>query len=142
MQDQEAIDVLVKNNIRITQQRKLVLNYLINSHEHPDVKTIYRDLNQQDSNLSLATIYNTLNNLVKHNIIIEIDNNDGNTHYDCFDRPHIHVICKNCGKITDVFTDNLNQIEQDAINQSDYSIDTDNIELYGLCPECKKAENN
>lgn len=112
-------------------------------HNHPTVDTIYTDL-AHDQQLNKATIYNTLNTLISVGIVIEIKNGDNSTHYDFFMKPHFHIICKNCGKISDVFYPNFDQIENkmrvEAEKQTGFNAFSSHLEIYGLCSECQKLE--
>ena len=102
-----ALDHLRENKVRLTPQRKTILNYLINHHTHPSVEMIYDDLKDTVDNISMATVYNTLKLFVDYNLVIELKNGDGSTHFDYFGHPHYHVVCDNCGKISDVFDEHF-----------------------------------
>ncbi|MCH5462369.1 transcriptional repressor [Lactobacillus sp. LC28-10] len=136
-----ALDKLREQHVRITPQRKLILDYLMTHENHPPVEEIYKELAPQMATLSLATVYNTLNLFVELGIVIEIPNENGGVRYDFFGRPHYHAICENCGKVTDIYDPNLPQIDgmlqNTAKKQSGYSFNACHIELYGLCPECQ-----
>ncbi|KRK96942.1 peroxide operon transcriptional regulator [Secundilactobacillus odoratitofui DSM 19909 = JCM 15043] len=136
-----ALEKLREQHVRITPQRKLILDYLMTHENHPPVETIYQELAPQMASLSLATVYNTLNLFVELGIVIEIPNENGGVRYDFFGRPHYHAICENCGKVTDIYDPNLPQIDEmlqnTAKTQSGYTFNSSHIELYGLCPECQ-----
>ena len=57
----ELKELLEENNIRLSHQRLLILNYLVLNHTHPTAEKIYRDLKEIDPVISQATVYNTLN---------------------------------------------------------------------------------
>ncbi|KRO25545.1 peroxide operon transcriptional regulator [Lactiplantibacillus fabifermentans DSM 21115] len=135
----QSIQQLKNHKIRVTPQRQIILTYLVTHHNHPSVETIYQDLETQLPNLSLATVYNTLKLFVDLGIVIELQNGDAGTHYDFFGRPHYHVVCENCGKITDVFEPDLSSVEVKAAEISGYLVTGHNMEVYGLCPDCQKA---
>jgi Fur family peroxide stress response transcriptional regulator len=134
----QAIQELKDHKIRVTPQRQIILTYLVTHHNHPSVETIYQALDTQLPNLSLATVYNTLKLFVDLGIVIELQNGDAGTHYDFFGRPHYHVVCENCGKITDVFEPDLSGVEAKAAELSGYLVTSHNMEVYGLCPDCQK----
>ncbi|GLB46541.1 transcriptional repressor [Philodulcilactobacillus myokoensis] len=140
-----GIQSLKKHNVRITPQRQIILKYLIEHHNHPSVETIYDSLEKQFSNLSMATIYNTLELFEKIGIIIELPNQGGGIRYDFFGQPHFHAICENCGRITDVSSDDYMKISQhlkdEAADQTGYLLSHSKIEVYGLCPQCQKKLN-
>lgn len=139
-----VIAKLKSRNVRITPQREVILNYLITHHNHPDVETIYEGIEDQLPNLSVATVYNTLKLFIDNNIIIELPSTDkdGSLHYDFFGVPHFHAICENCGKITDVFADEYNDINEQVTKltqqQTNYLVTSSHLEVYGLCPECQQ----
>lgn len=138
----QALQTLRDHHVRVTPQRHLILTYLVTHHNHPSVETIYAGLTAQLPSLSVATIYNTLNLLVDLGIVIELPNDNGGLRYDFYGRPHYHVICENCGKITDVFAPDFPQIEQtlnrEASDQTGYLVTSNHVEVYGLCPECQQ----
>ncbi|CAJ1229160.1 Fur family transcriptional regulator [Levilactobacillus zymae] len=138
----QALKTLKDHHIRVTPQRRVILTYLVNHHNHPAVETIYTALAAEQPNLSMATIYNTLNLLVDLGIVIELPNDNGGVRYDFYGQPHYHVICENCGKITDVFAPDFAQLEQqlnrEASEQTGYLVTSNHVEVYGLCPECQQ----
>lgn len=76
---EHALQHLREKHVRLTPQRKLILHYLINHHTHPSVEMIYADLKQEADNISMATIYNTINLLVEDQLVIELKNGDGSS---------------------------------------------------------------
>lgn len=137
-----AVEHLRKTHVRITPQRKIILNYLINHHTHPSVEMIYEDLKDSVENISMATVYNTLKLLTEYGLVIELKNGDGSTHYDYFGHPHYHVVCDNCGKITDVFDPHFTEISKELAEmtreKTDYLVTGNSIEVHGICPDCQR----
>lgn len=136
--EKKAENLLHTYHLKATKPRLRILCYLMNHHNHPTVDTIYHELNEE---INRATVYNTLNALVKVGIIIEIKNGDNSTHYDYFVKPHFHIICKNCGKIADVIYPHFDQIENEmrrnAEEQTGFIASSSHLEIYGLCPDCQ-----
>ena len=136
-----ALEILKSHKVRLTPQRKTILNYLITHHTHPSAEMIYEDLKQHDDSISIATVYNTVRLLVDYHLVIELKNGDGSTHFDYFGQPHYHVVCENCGKIADVFAPEFSRLNQqlDEITrqQTHYLVNRTDIEVKGLCPECQ-----
>ncbi|WP_267202036.1 Fur family transcriptional regulator [Limosilactobacillus kribbianus] len=137
-----ALATLRSNKVRLTPQRKEILEYLISHHTHPSVEMIYDDLKGNVKNISMATVYNTLKLLVDYNLVIELKNGDGSTHYDYFGHPHYHVVCDNCGKISDVFDEHFSSITKElqsmTRNKTGYLVTGSTIEVHGLCPDCQR----
>lgn len=120
---------------KVTTPRKQIIDYMINHHTHPTVEMIHHDLNS----LPISTIYNTLELLVNMQLVIEIDSTtDDKTHYDYFGKPHYHVVCTNCGKITDADNFDFSKLPESAHKATAYAVTGVGIEVYGLCPDCQK----
>lgn len=134
---QEALDHLCDGGLRITQQRTVILKYLIEKRNHPTAEMIFTDIKAECDGMSLATVYNTLELFVKKNLVIEIAAPDEKQHFDYFVHPHYHVICTNCGKIEDVFDYPFNNVEADAAKKTGYKVSHSLMEVYGLCPACQ-----
>ncbi|MBW1605233.1 Fur family transcriptional regulator [Lactobacillus sp. Sy-1] len=137
----KSIAILKENHVRITPQRQIILKYLINHHNHPSVETIYKALEKDFSNLSMATVYNTLRLFEDLNIIIQLPNKDGGVRFDFFGTPHFHAICENCGKIMDIKYPKYNQLDQElqsitSDQEPDFTPTKSKIEVYGLCKAC------
>lgn len=137
-----ALDQLRSKKVRLTPQRKMILKYLINHHTHPSAEMIYAELKDSVDNISMTTVYHTLKLLVDYGLAIELKNGDGSVHYDYFGHPHFHVVCDNCGKITDVFDPHFaaiaKELEQVAHDNSGYLVTGNSIEVTGLCPDCQR----
>lgn len=95
--------------------------------------------------ISLATVYNTLNELVAMGEILEVPSAAGaagakrydvNAHVD-----HHHLICTVCGDLRDVFPagqDGLG-IALDPAARHGFEITGVQVLFQGLCPECRQA---
>ena len=132
------IEKLRHLGVRITNQRRAILKYIIETETHPTVEQIYQKLKPRFDELSLATVYNTINLLVKNGMIQELVYHDGAKHYDYLLENHYHLICEECGQIKDVFYPRLTEGEEVAEKQTGYQVYGHRLELYGLCPECQK----
>jgi len=133
------VEILKKNNIKITSQRLNVLQYIDKHRSHPTADQIYTDLKTNNPALSKTTVYNTLEALEKHGIIKAITISGSELHYDLTeDNMHHHFYCKRCGKIIDIEITCPN-IEK----MSEYGHKVEEIHGYikGICKECLKKGN-
>ena len=127
-------NILKDKKIRISHQRLLILDYLITHPIHPTAEKIYKDLMIKDPVISQATVYNSLNLFVKHNLVKELDFNMASKRYE-FKRPsHGHFICESCGRIEDIDVIDIDKPEM----LEDYVVDTIEVIYRGICPDCNK----
>ncbi|EOB1379189.1 Fur family transcriptional regulator [Enterococcus hirae] len=137
---EETIEKLKKENIRITPQRYVVLEYLIEHHSHPTADEIYRALEDRFPNMSVATVYNNLRLFTSIGFVQEMKFGDSSSRFDFSSKRHYHVICENCGKIVDFHYPDLADIEMAAGRLTNFEINEHRLELYGRCPECQKEQ--
>lgn len=96
----DFMTLLKDKQLKATPQRLSVLNVL-NKNEHPTIEMLYREIKIKNPSISLATIYKNLGALKDSGIIVEINMPNGKTRYDICTKPHIHVICTQCGHVED-----------------------------------------
>ncbi|HHQ0578840.1 TPA: peroxide-responsive transcriptional repressor PerR [Listeria monocytogenes] len=138
----EAVDVLKKTGVRITPQRHAILEFLINSHTHPTADDIYRALEGNFPNMSVATVYNNLRVFRDAGLIKELSYGDASSRFDFSTSNHYHAICNVCGKIVDFHYPGLDEVEHFAAHMTGYEIDNHRLEVYGICPACKEKQSN
>ena len=96
-------DRLVARGWRITPQRRSVLRALEGEHVHLSAEEVLAGARRVVPEVSLATVYNTLNELTAMGEITEVRLADGNTRYDPKVGPeHHHLLCEGCGLTFDV----------------------------------------
>jgi len=94
----QVIGHLRAKGVRITETRKAVIDYIIQSHDHPSAEMIYQDLKPNFPNMSLATVYNNLKVLIDEGFVAELKvRNDTTTYFDFMGHQHLNVICEKCG---------------------------------------------
>ncbi len=85
----------------------------------------------------MATVYNNLSYLCEQGLIRKISVDGYSDRYDKIEK-HDHLICKKCGKISDIMLEDLTSKLQ---NQTDISILSYELKLNYICDECLDNEN-
>lgn len=134
----EAIERLLAHHIKPSAQRISIMDYMMTHLTHPTVDTIYSDLVQEMPTLSKTTIYNTLKLLAEHKAISELTIDKKTAHYDSITAPHSHFICKRCGRIVDVPT----QETHCSLEKEGFTVEETEIYYRGICNTCKAKEQN
>ena len=133
---QDVLNHLREKGVRITETRKAVIDFIIQSHDHPSADMIYQALLPAFPNMSLATVYNNLKVLIDEGFVSELKvRNDTTTYYDFMGHQHLNVICEKCGRIADMDLD-LPDVQQEAADQTGYQITESQMVVYGICPDC------
>lgn len=137
-------DTLLKKlkakGMKLTPQRIAVIEaFAAHALLHPSANIIYEEAKKKRAGISLSTIYYTLHELAKNGIITilefeKMDNrHEGNT------EAHIHLICKECKKIIDIFPHVFNPGE--IVKNVDFLVTDMRFEYYGYCVQCRKHKD-
>jgi Fur family peroxide stress response transcriptional regulator len=124
---------LKEQNIRLSHQRLKVLEYLSRHRCHPTVEQIFRELQAEVPTLSKTTIYNTLEVLIKAEIVRVVTIGGNETRYDIATDDHGHFKCESCGEIFD-FTIELEAVPIQGLQ--DFTIVDRDAYFKGVCPRC------
>jgi len=127
---------LQNKNIRMTKQRKFILQEVRNAKDHPTAYEVYEKVRRHIPNISLGTVYRNLDILSEKGIIKKIETPETQMRFDGRTDPHYHVRCKRCGKVDDLPLEPLYGLEGKAAQASGYQIEGHAIEFVGVCPKC------
>jgi Fur family peroxide stress response transcriptional regulator len=128
---------LKEKNLKVTPQRLAIYHLLFHTDTHPSAEMIYTSLRDVYPTLSLATVYKTLDTLVKNNLIQQINVGEDAFRYDAVITPHSHIICTHCHQIYDTELPDLDRLRQYVAAQKNFEISHEQVYFYGLCPNCK-----
>ena len=104
-------NILKKSGLRYTRQRQAVLDELNRTQDHRDVEDIYFSIRNRGLNVSRATVYRTLELLVKHNLVRRLDLGEGKYRFENQGRKHHdHIICLDCNKIMEFMNERISYI--------------------------------
>ena len=129
---------------RITDQRRVICDYLAETESHPTPYQVFEELSAQYPGMSRATVYNTLNALKELGAIVEIGFGADHTRYDTDTDPHINLVCLRCHEISDYegplpFDD----VQASMAGRSTFQPMVMRVDVFGFCEACrerKKAE--
>ena len=123
---------------RITPQRRAVVQALSGEHVHRTAEQIHASAREIVPEVSLATVYNTLNELVGMGEISELHVGDGSARYDPKVGPdHHHLICAGCGLMYDVEPAGIDQLSLTSDQRHDMEVETVEITFRGRCANCR-----
>ena len=131
---------LGKRRIRLTRQRRVILQVMDDAEQHLDVDQILERAQKIDSGVALVTVYRTIDLLKKHGLIDELDllHLRGDRHYyeTHGPRDHIHVACLRCGKVREFESALYEQLKQQIARDFDMKVTVSRTEVGGYCADC------
>ena len=121
---QKFIDALKEEQLKFTNQRFAIFEDVMYGKKHRECEEILESLNKKDVNVSRATVYRTLDILVKYNLARKMDIGDGRIRYESkLDDPHHdHMICVESGKIVEFVSDEIELLQEKIAKKHGYKI--------------------
>lgn len=119
--------------LRLSRQRRAILELLWQTEEHLSARCIYDRLTQAGKDIGYTSVYQNLEALSGRRIIECIDRGDGRL-YGRLGTAHSHVNCLDTGKIIDVYVELPETILQAIEAQTGLKIAEYRIDFYGRPP--------
>lgn len=120
----------------MTKNAEQILAIINASHEHLSAEQIFFRLKETNKGVVLATVYNNLSSLYKQGLIRKISMEGFPDRYDNITR-HNHLVCRNCGKLSDILLDDLTEKLQNQLEIQMLSYD---LKINYICEDCAKKE--
>ena len=124
--------------IKYTNQRIEILNFLKDNLSHPTVEQVYDGVRKRLTRISKATVYQNLRFLAQNGMIQEV-NIKGVSRFEPKLATHHHLLCRECGKIIDFYSDELNKYSMNLAKKiKKMKIESTNTNFYGICQQCDR----
>lgn len=132
---------LADHNLPVTQQRLAVAEVLFFAGDHVSADDIQRRLAKKGETVGTATVYRTLDLLVKSGLVREHEFGEGFKRYEPSPagQVHEHCICSSCGKVMEFSNDRLERMIALLAEEVAFRPHHHRLEVYGLCRECQQA---
>ena len=117
-------EILRKEGLRYTKQRQAVWDEIQSSQEHRDAEDIYMSIRNNGVKVSRATVYRTIDVLVKNRMVRKMDAGDGRYRYEprLDDAHHDHMICIETGKIIEFYNEELEDLQEKIAEENGYML--------------------
>lgn len=134
---------LKDNGYKLTTQRKVVLNAMLDhQEEHLTVEEIYQFVRETNPEIGLATVYRNIQLLSDMRIVEKLNLDDGFTRYELSNEDevhrHHHLICEDCGSVIEVKEDLMGSIEQSFKETYGFTVNDHQAKFFGICADCAK----
>jgi Fur family ferric uptake transcriptional regulator len=127
---EDALERCQQLGMRVSRQRRFILELLWQDREHLSAREIYNRLNQQGKEIGHTSVYQNLEALSHHGIIEAVERCDGRLYGNISDS-HSHVNCLDTEQIIDVHITLPNNLIQEIEAQTGVKITDYRIDFYG-----------
>jgi len=133
--------LLRNQGFRITAPREAVIDTIAASQRALDAAQIFKLARQNCSSLGLVSVYRTLEILEKYKLVQRVHQSENCQAYIAGFEGHQHLlICTGCGKTIFFDGDDMQFLFDRVAQESGYQIKDHWLQLFGLCEDCKKAQ--
>ncbi|MBW1744460.1 MAG: transcriptional repressor [Deltaproteobacteria bacterium] len=129
---------LPNSNLRITPQRKVILEELGMADSHLTADEVYKMVRARLPRISLGTVYRNLEIFSRLGMIHKLELGGMQKRFDGKTQDHYHLRCLRCGRIDDVPMEPQTVLEESVEGLTDYKVLGHRLEFVGLCLTCRE----
>ncbi len=123
--------------LRMTNQREMILRELKKSKKHLTADQLYERVKKFMPRISLATVYRNLEILSDAAMIRKLEISGRQKRFDSELEDHDHIYCVQCHRIENLDIGGK-EVDLGTIDTKGYEITGRRLEVTGLCPRCQK----
>jgi Fur family transcriptional regulator, ferric uptake regulator len=139
-QRRALLDELVSKGVRMTAQRRALIEVMQESKDHLDAASLLALARKREPSIDRATVYRTIELLKKYRLVDELDlmHLDGEKHYYEVKttQDHIHLACFRCGRIEEFSSSLFERLKEEVEKQTGFEIRVTRLEVGGSCRAC------
>lgn len=136
----DYIKALQRSGLKITKQRKLILQVLTATSSHPEAMDLFKEVRKVDKDISLSTVYRTMRALEEQGCIQRHSFAGGPARFEAIGQAHHdHLIDVDSGQIIEFHSTLLERLQKQISEELGYDLVSHRLELYGRAkPGIKK----
>ncbi len=130
--------------LKVTLPRLKILEILDKSPQrHMSAEDVYKALLDAGEDIGLATVYRVLTQFEAAGLVDRHKFEGGQAVFELSEgEHHDHLLCVKCGRV-DEFVDEMIEERQHSIaDRFGYKITDHCLYIYGVCPDCRKGEQD
>jgi Fe2+ or Zn2+ uptake regulation protein len=138
---QPLVDALGRAGFRLTEPRRVVAELVSARTGHFTANDLIDDAQAQDLGVGRATIFRALDLFTELEVLERIDLPTGDHAYvPCLPQHHHHhIVCDVCGRVTEVEEFGLGDAITDIERKTGWQVESHRLEMFGRCPDCRRA---
>lgn len=133
-----AADALQKYGYRMTPQRMMILDALLEGRDHITAEGLHERVRARYPHISFSTVYRTLELLRDSGIITQTDLGGGRWQYHPVDRAdHHHLICQGCGSVAEAPAEIFDDVHSRILADHGFDANMTHYAIFGRCANCR-----
>ena len=132
-------DYLREHNLPVTAQRLAIAAVVLESAKHLSAEEVARELRARGVGAGTATVYRTLELLVRSGLVMERDFGEGFRRFEpAREVPHHeHLLCTVCGAVREFRDERLERMATLIAESHGFIRQSHRLVIYGVCESCR-----
>ena len=136
--DEQLNQRLTRTGLRPTPQRQAVYSVMLQKLDHPTADQVFFRAKQVMPDISMATVYNCLETLVRCGLVRQVNVNRAATRFCPNMAEHSHFYCSECGSVHDISVSARNPEDVFQVPEG-FQAEHFEISVRGICPACRQG---
>lgn len=120
-----------EHGLRLTGPRRIIMQILLESTDHPDAVELHRRVSQIDPRIAIATVYRTVNMLRDKGVLERHTFADGRARYETADHEHHdHLVRVDTGDVIEFRSDEIERLQEEIARAHGFEIVSHRLEIY------------
>ena len=133
-------DYLQQQGLKLTAERTALLREIFSTHYHFEADELLFKMKEKNVKISRATVYRTLELLVKSGMVRRVHLGEDHYHYEHVtgNSHHDHLICTACGGVIEFHDEVLEQRQREICEKKKFTPTFHNLQILGVCDSCRR----
>ena len=114
----------------MTDQRKVIIDVLSDSKDHPDVESVFKRAQKIDKNISIATVYRTIRIFEENKLLEKHEFKGFSSRYETVREDHHHLIDINSGEVKEFTNKFIDAVQKQMAHELGYKLVDYRLEIY------------
>ena len=132
------LDKCLKLGLKMTDQRKVIVDVLSHSKDHPDVESVYKRASKVDKRIGIATVYRTIKLFQSQNLLEKHEFKGFSSRYETVRENHHHLIDIRSGNVKEFRNTLIDAMQKQMAKELGYDLVDYRLELYAIPSKNKK----
>jgi Fur family ferric uptake transcriptional regulator len=133
-------EFLSQQGLKLTGERTALVREIFATHYHFEADELLFKMKEKDVKISRATVYRTLELLVKSGMVRRVHLGEDHYHYEHVtgNSHHDHLICTTCGGVIEFHDEVLEARQREICEKKKFTPTFHNLQILGVCDACKR----
>ena len=132
--------LLQEQGLKLTAERSALVREIFSTHYHFEADELLFKMKEKNVKISRATVYRTLELLVKSGMVRRVHLGENHYHYEHVtgNSHHDHLICTICGNVIEFHDEELEKKQLEICEKKKFTPTFHNLQILGICDSCRR----